>query len=58
MRKILKNVLRAFRCKKITEANDGAAALNAIHSSGRVDIVFTDWTMPDCNGIELIEKIH
>ena len=42
---------------EVVEAEDGELAWAAIQQSG-FDIVLTDWDMPRCSGVELIQRIR
>ncbi|MGK6323327.1 response regulator [Sphingomonas sp. DT-51] len=43
---------------RVTEANDGAAALAALDAGLEVDAVMTDYMMPRMNGAELAAEVH
>ncbi|OVE72643.1 hypothetical protein BVX93_02115 [bacterium B13(2017)] len=55
MRRIIKKHLYKIGFKDIIEASDGEDALNKF--SG-VDLVLTDWNMPNINGISFVKKIR
>ena len=57
MRTIIRNMLQGFGCRKINEAEDGAAALELIE---RVmpDIVLLDWVMPVLDGSDVMRMIR
>ena len=57
MRTIIRNMLQGFGCRKIHEAEDGAAALEMIE---RVmpDIVLLDWVMPVLDGSDVMRMIR
>jgi two-component system chemotaxis response regulator CheY len=40
----------------VTEAGNGKEALDAIKAA-KPDLVFSDWNMPEMNGIELLETL-
>ena len=50
MRKLVTAILQAFGVTNITEASNGARALQAM--SGNPDVVVLDWMMEELNGIE------
>jgi len=57
MRTLLRNILRADRYD-VTVAHDGKAALEALASMKRCDLVITDLEMPRMNGGELCRAIR
>lgn len=58
MRMIVKRSLRqiGFGDAEVTEANNGAEALNAIKAAAP-DMVLCDWNMPEMSGIELLKAL-
>ena len=59
MRMIVKRTLgqAGFDDLSITEASNGKEAIELINSTS-VDIVFSDWNMPEMNGIELLQTLR
>jgi CheY-like chemotaxis protein len=57
MRHIVRTILHGFGAREITEAEDGAAGLEAF-TQNRPDIVITDWEMPIFTGLELTQMIR
>lgn len=57
MRSIIKRSLIAAGVESVTEASDGAAALEQF-APDRFDLVLTDWNMPIKNGLELTRDIR
>jgi two-component system, chemotaxis family, chemotaxis protein CheY len=58
MRKIvIRNIDEAGFKVKIVEAEDGAQALK-VFMQGGIDIVISDWNMPNMNGLTLIKEIR
>ena len=53
MRMIVKRELRQAGYEDVVEADNGANALEVIRGGG-VDLVLSDWNMPDMNGIDLL----
>jgi CheY-like chemotaxis protein len=56
--------IRTFVCETLEKkgystigAANGNEAYNMLLSSGAVDLVLTDYNMPDCTGFELLKKI-
>lgn len=57
MRRIIANSLKKIGFSEIIEAEHGVDALEKI--DGRlVDLVVTDWNMPEMNGAELVEELR
>ena len=52
MRRILTNTLHTIGYTDVVEASSGREALQAIKSSP-VDLIITDWIMPDVDGVTL-----
>ncbi|OPX19563.1 MAG: hypothetical protein BZ151_08445 [Desulfobacca sp. 4484_104] len=57
MRKIVRNVLKQLGFEDIVEADNGANAL-AVLRNEKIDLVVTDWNMPQMDGLELLENIR
>ena len=57
MRKVVRNLLVNIGIKKIFEAGDGIAALEAIRTV-QPDLVILDWEMPMLNGPELVKIVR
>ncbi len=57
MRRIVRTLLNSYGARDITEAEDGAEALELFKASGP-DIVITDWIMPIFDGLELTRMIR
>lgn len=57
MRRIIKNLLRQLGYTNIVEAEDGMSALAQL-SQGKVDLVISDWNMPNMDGLELLKAIR
>jgi two-component system, chemotaxis family, chemotaxis protein CheY len=52
MRHTIKASLRAQGFENLIEANDGQIALTTMNK-GKVDLVISDWSMPNMSGMEL-----
>jgi two-component system chemotaxis response regulator CheY len=57
MRRIIVNTLRRLGYPDVIEASGGQEGL-ARMNEGSVDIVITDWSMPDMTGLELTRTIR
>ncbi len=57
MRKIIIRSLNACGVSDVVEAADGREGLEAF-GTNPVDIVLTDWNMPEMNGLELLQAIR
>lgn len=58
MRRIIKNTLARIGHKDILEGADGDEGWNALLSNESVDLIITDWNMPNMNGLQLVKKIR
>jgi len=58
MRRIIKNTLGRLGHKDILEAEDGAVAWKVMNENSDIDILVTDWNMPEMNGLELVQKVR
>jgi two-component system, chemotaxis family, chemotaxis protein CheY len=56
MRRIQRNTLEKLGHTDVTEAQDGADALDKLKSGG-FQLVLMDWNMPNMTGIEALKKI-
>ena len=54
MRKIVKNVLKQINIDNVVEAENGKHALNVLKSE-EVDLIISDWMMPEMTGIEFLK---
>src|SRR6476620_12211714 len=50
-------VKEGFPDAEVIEAESSAAALDALHSTGKVDLALVDVRMPDLDGLELLRAI-
>ncbi len=57
MRRIIMNSLNKIGISQIIEAENGVDALEKI-SDQDVDMVITDWNMPEMNGEELVKELR
>jgi two-component system, chemotaxis family, chemotaxis protein CheY len=57
MRKVLRNLLKQAGYENVVEAEDGVTALRVLKSQ-KVDIVISDWNMPNMTGLELLKAVR
>lgn len=57
MRKIVISNLKDLGYEKVTEADDGTTALEALQKD-KFDLVISDWNMPKMSGLELLKSIR
>lgn len=56
-RKIICKILKRIGFDSIFEADDGPAALSMLREFP-IDLIITDWNMPQMSGLELLQKIR
>lgn len=42
----------------VLEAGDGIEGWKVISDNPRIDIILTDWSMPNMNGLDLVKKVR
>ncbi|WP_291983009.1 response regulator [Luteitalea sp.] len=57
MRRIIINTLKKLGYTEIVEAGNGREGIEKV-SEGTVDLIITDWNMPEMNGIEFIRALR
>jgi len=57
MRKVVRNLLKQVGYEDIVEAEDGVMALKTLKSQ-KVDIIVSDWNMPNMTGLELLKAVR
>ena len=55
MRRILKNALKLIGEEDIVEASNGVEAMDKMAG---VELVFTDWNMPEMNGLSFVKWLR
>ena len=58
MRRVIKNLLAKIGITDVVEASDGLEALEVLEQTDGIDLILTDWNMPNMTGIELVEKVR
>ena len=58
MRRIIKNTLARLGHKDILEGADGVEGWSVLNSNPDVDMLITDWNMPEMNGLDLVLKVR
>lgn len=57
MRRIIVNSLNRIGIKSVIDAEHGVDALDKLQNAD-VDMIITDWNMPEMNGKELVEHLR
>jgi two-component system, chemotaxis family, chemotaxis protein CheY len=57
MRRIIINTLTKLGYESFTEAGNGKEGLDRL-SAGPVDMVITDWNMPEMNGVDFVRNLR
>ena len=58
MRRIIGNILKSAGQENIVEAADGVEGLHQLKAHADVELVLTDWNMPNLNGLDFLTKIR
>jgi len=58
MRRIIKNTLNRLGYKELFEAEHGLEAWKVLEDNPGIDVLITDWNMPEMNGLELVKKVR
>ena len=58
MRRIIKNTLARLGYKDVLEGGDGIEGWEQLDSNPDVEMLITDWNMPEMNGLELVKKVR
>lgn len=56
-RMVAKNCLKNMGIDNVDEAEDGQQALKVLRNKD-VDVVFSDWNMPNMSGLELLQAVR
>jgi two-component system chemotaxis response regulator CheY len=58
MRRIIKNTLARLGYKDVLEGEDGEQGWEILDANPDIDMLITDWNMPNMNGLELVKKVR
>ena len=58
MRRIIKNTLHRLGHKEIFEGEDGNQGWEELIKHPDIDIILTDWNMPNMNGLQFVQKVR
>jgi two-component system chemotaxis response regulator CheY len=58
IRSLVKEILQSIKIRDVTEASNGAVALQKLRGSPPFDLMICDWNMPEMNGIELVKAVR
>ncbi len=58
MRRIIKNTLARLGYKNVLEGEDGLRGWEVLENNTDIDMLITDWNMPEMNGLELVKKVR
>ena len=58
MRRIIKNTLQRLGYEDILEAEHGVEAWQIMDTTEGIQILITDWNMPEMNGLDLVKKVR
>jgi len=58
MRRIVKNILTQLGFTSIVEADDGSTAIKLLKEDSSIDMVVSDWNMPEMTGLELLKAVR
>ena len=58
MRRIIKNTLARLGYKNVLEGADGVEGWEQMDTNPDIDMLITDWNMPEMNGLELVKKVR
>ena len=57
MRRIIINTLARIGYKDVAQADNGKTGLAALEQE-EVDLIITDWNMPEMDGLEFVKKVR
>ncbi len=57
MRRIIAKCLKDIGADTVIEAADGIDGLVKLKTAGKIDVILTDWNMPNMNGLDFLKKL-
>jgi len=57
IRKILTNILKELAIPSIVVAKDGKDAIDKMDAEGDIDLILSDWNMPQISGLEFLKRV-
>lgn len=58
MRRIITNILNGLGHENIIDAEDGVLGLKQVAAHPDIDLILTDWNMPNMNGLDFLTKVR
>ena len=58
MRRIIKNTLQRLGYNDVLEAENGVEGWDLMQANKDINVLVTDWNMPEMNGLELVKKVR
>lgn len=58
MRRIIKNTLNRLGYTDLLEGENGVQAWEQMTGNSDINVLITDWNMPEMNGLELVKKVR
>jgi two-component system chemotaxis response regulator CheY len=58
MRRIIKNILTRLGYKDVVECEDGKQGWKVLEENNDIDVLITDWNMPNMSGLELVKRVR
>ena len=58
MRRIIKNTLQRLGFEDVLEAEHGVEAWQIMERTPDINVLITDWNMPEMNGLDLVRKVR
>lgn len=58
MRRIIKNTLNRLGYSDLFEGEHGVQAWEVLQQNEGINVLITDWNMPEMNGLELVKKVR
>lgn len=58
MRRIIANTLKGIGQEDVIEAGDGVEGLAQLQANSDVQLILTDWNMPNMNGLDFLTKVR